>query len=69
MADGQLGQARALALLAAQVALWQAGTVFVALLVVYFVGFDQGAMSLFGENNHVHEFIHDARHLLGFPCH
>lgn len=40
-----------------------------ALLVYYFVGFDQGAVSVFGSDTHVHEFLHDARHLLGFPCH
>ena len=54
---------------AAKAALWLAGTVFLALLVIYFVGFDQGAVSIFGSDSHVHEFIHDARHLLGFPCH
>jgi len=50
-------------------ALWLAGTVFLALLVLYFVGIDQGATSIFGSDTHVHEFVHDARHLLGFPCH
>lgn len=40
-----------------------------ALIVYYFVGFDQGAVSVFGSDTHVHEFVHDARHLLGFPCH
>ena len=50
-------------------ALWLAGTVFLALLVLYFVGVDQGATSIFGGDTHVHEFVHDARHLLGFPCH
>ena len=30
---------------------------------------DQGATSVFGGNTSVHEFTHDARHLLGFPCH
>jgi hypothetical protein len=40
-----------------------------ALLVYYFVGIDQGAVSVFGSDTHVHEFLHDARHLLGFPCH
>ncbi|EUA52138.1 putative cobalt transporter subunit family protein [Mycobacterium xenopi 3993] len=35
----------------------------------YFVGIDQGAVSVFGNDSHVHEFVHDARHLLGFPCH
>jgi cobalt transporter subunit CbtB len=24
---------------------------------------------VFGGDMHVHEFTHDARHLLGFPCH
>jgi len=40
-----------------------------ALLVIYFVGIDQGAVSVFGADMHVHEFTHDARHLLAFPCH
>ena len=60
---------RAVDLSATSAALWLAGTVFLALLVIYFIGFDQGAVSLFGSDSHVHEFIHDARHLLGFPCH
>ena len=50
-------------------ALWLATTAFLALLTLYFVGVDQGAVSLFGSDMHVHEFVHDARHLLGFPCH
>ncbi len=50
-------------------ALWLASTVFLALLVIYFVGVDQGAVSVFGNDGHIHEFMHDARHLLGFPCH
>ncbi|WP_428841982.1 CbtB domain-containing protein [Mycobacterium parmense] len=54
---------------AASSALWLAATVFLALLALYFVGIDQGAVSLFGNDSHVHEFVHDARHLLGFPCH
>jgi hypothetical protein len=50
-------------------ALWLGGTAFLALLVLYFVGLDQGATSIFGSDSHIHEFMHDARHLLGFPCH
>lgn len=50
-------------------ALWLAGGLVVALLAIYFVGFDQGATSIFGEDSHIHEFVHDGRHLLGFPCH
>jgi hypothetical protein len=48
---------------------WLVGTTVAALLVWYFVGIDQGAVSIFGSDTHLHEFVHDARHLLGFPCH
>ncbi|MCH9734533.1 MAG: CbtB-domain containing protein [Actinomycetia bacterium] len=44
-------------------------TAFLALVVLYFVGMDQGATSVFGNTTYIHEFLHDARHLLGFPCH
>jgi Probable cobalt transporter subunit (CbtB) len=53
----------------AKAALWLTLTAFLALVVLYFVGLDQGATSVFGDNMYVHEFVHDARHLLGFPCH
>lgn len=59
----------ALDLSATRAAVWLSATAFLALLVLYFLGFDQGATSVFGDNTAVHEFIHDARHLLGFPCH
>ena len=62
-------KARAVDISVAGGALWLAGTVFLALVVLYFVGLDQGATSLFGSDTHVHEFLHDARHLLGVPCH
>jgi hypothetical protein len=48
---------------------WLVGTAVLALLAYYFVGVDQGAFSVFGNDTHIHEFMHDARHLLGFPCH
>lgn len=54
---------------AAKAAAWLALTVFIGMVVLYFVGVDQGATSVFGDNMYVHEFMHDARHLLGFPCH
>lgn len=38
------------------------------ILALYFVGAEQGATSLFS-GMYVHEFVHDGRHLLGFPCH
>ena len=38
------------------------------LVAIYFVGGEQGAVSIFS-GMYVHEFVHDGRHLLGFPCH
>ncbi|MGH3796105.1 MAG: CbtB domain-containing protein [Pseudonocardiaceae bacterium] len=49
--------------------LWLVGTAVLALAVYYFIGVDQGATSVFGSDMHIHEFVHDARHFLGFPCH
>ncbi len=60
---------RAVDLSAAKAVAWLSLTAFVALLVLYFVGMDQGATSVFGDNMYIHEFVHDARHLLGVPCH
>ncbi|HJU14948.1 MAG TPA: CbtB-domain containing protein [Stellaceae bacterium] len=39
-----------------------------ALLAFYFIGVEQGATALF-KGMYIHEFVHDGRHLLGFPCH
>ena len=38
------------------------------LLLIYFVGAEEGATSIIS-GHYVHEFVHDSRHLLGFPCH
>lgn len=38
------------------------------LLALYFVGTEEGATSLI-PGMYIHEFVHDGRHLLGFPCH
>ncbi len=38
------------------------------LLALYFIGAEEGATSLF-RGMYIHEFVHDGRHLLGFPCH
>jgi len=48
---------------------WIAGAVLVAAAAYYFVGIDQGVVSVFGSDTHIHEMMHDGRHLLGFPCH
>jgi hypothetical protein len=47
---------------------WAAFVAAAALFVLYLVGLEQGATSLIG-GHYVHEFVHDARHLLAFPCH
>jgi hypothetical protein len=50
-------------------ALWLIGTAVLAVLAYYFIGVDQGMVSVFGNDTHIHEFVHDARHFLGFLCH
>jgi len=40
----------------------------VMLFLLYIVGCEQGATSVVN-GHYVHEWVHDARHLLGFPCH
>lgn len=47
---------------------WAIFAVVVGALMVYFIGAEEGATSLFS-GSAVHEFVHDGRHLLGFPCH
>ena len=48
---------------------WLVGAALFALAIYYFIGIDQGAVSVFGSDTHVHELVHDGRHLIGFPCH
>lgn len=50
-------------------ALLLSATVLFALAIYYFVGVDEGMSSVFGNTLVVHEWVHDARHFLGFPCH
>jgi hypothetical protein len=51
-----------------QVLPWLALAMLLALVATYFVGAEQGATSLLN-GTAVHEWTHDGRHLLGFPCH
>jgi hypothetical protein len=44
-------------------------TALVAVAIYYLVGVDEGMVSLFGKTMVIHEWVHDARHFLGFPCH
>ncbi len=47
---------------------WAVFVGLLLLLALYFVGAEEGATSLI-PGMYVHEFGHDGRHLLGFPCH
>lgn len=47
---------------------WAVFAGLILLLAIYFVGAEEGATSLIS-GSMVHEFVHDGRHLLGFPCH
>lgn len=48
-------------------------TVFGAMSLLFAVAFDQGqvaqVLQAAAGDSTVHEFFHDARHMLGFPCH
>ena len=50
-----------------------AGALLLAGLALYATGFDQGALvtavSSGVDAALTHELLHDARHMLGFPCH
>lgn len=47
---------------------WLAFAGLLAILGAYFVGAEQGATSVLS-GTAIHEWVHDGRHLLGFPCH
>ena len=52
----------------AQIVPWAILGAVILAFAYYFVGAEQGATSLVSGMG-IHEFVHDARHLLGFPCH
>lgn len=47
--------------------------VLTAVALLFAVAFDQGQLAQLAQaaagDSTVHEFFHDARHMLGFPCH
>ncbi|GAA3019127.1 CbtB domain-containing protein [Streptomyces fulvorobeus] len=47
---------------------WAAFFGILMLVLLYFAGAEQGAISVIAGEG-VHEWVHDGRHLLGFPCH
>jgi cobalt transporter subunit CbtB len=55
---------------------WTSGSlVLVALFALYALALDQGLLLSWVQGpaafdmNLIHEFVHDARHAAGFPCH
>lgn len=62
-------QSRPIAIPVSETLPWLIGALALGLLLYYFIGIDEGAVSVTGNSMVVHEFVHDARHLLGFPCH
>ena len=51
-----------------RIAPWVLLVGLLAAVVLYFVSTEQGAVSILSGTD-VHEWVHDARHLLGYPCH
>lgn len=51
-----------------ELAPWAVFVGLLALLALYFISSEQGATALLAGTD-VHEWVHDGRHLLGFPCH
>jgi hypothetical protein len=47
---------------------WAAFAGILALLAIYFIGAEQGATALIS-GHYLHEFVHDGRHIMAFPCH
>jgi cobalt transporter subunit CbtB len=64
-----ISHSRPVALPVAATLPWLLGALVFGLLLYYFIGIDEGMTSVFGNSMVVHEFVHDSRHFLGFPCH
>jgi len=47
---------------------WLLMAALLATLTIFFVSADQGAISI-PAGTAIHEWVHDGRHLLGYPCH
>ena len=47
---------------------WLLMFTLLALIAIFFVSADQGALSI-PSGTAVHEWVHDGRLLLGYPCH
>ena len=52
----------------AELAPWALFFGLLAVLAIFFISADQGAISI-PSGTAVHAWVHDGRHLLGYPCH
>ncbi|MFT3989715.1 CbtB domain-containing protein [Aestuariivirga sp.] len=68
MSTAVLAPARPIPIPVGAILPWAIFAGLICLLAIYFVGAEEGATSMI-QGMYVHEFVHDARHLLGFPCH
>lgn len=68
MSDMTYGSAEPISIPLREVLPWAIFAGLMLLIGVYFIGSEQGATSIF-KGLMIHEFVHDGRHLLGFPCH
>ena len=51
-----------------QLAPWALFVFLTASIILFFISADQGIVSI-PSATAIHEWVHDGRHLLGFPCH
>jgi hypothetical protein len=66
--SGFAPSARPLTIPVGEILPWAVFGGLLCLVALYFVAAEQGARSLF-PGMYIHEFVHDGRHFLGFPCH
>jgi hypothetical protein len=52
----------------AELAPWALFFGLLSVLAIFFLSADQGAVSI-PAGTAIHEWVHDGRHLLGYPCH
>ena len=68
MSDVTYGSVRPISIPLREIFPWAIFAGLMLMIGIYFVGSEQGATSMFS-GLMIHEFVHDGRHLLGFPCH
>lgn len=48
---------------------WAVLVGLLALITLFFASTEDGATMLVSAGGYLHEFLHDGRHLMAFPCH